>query len=66
MHVVTEPAALGHACQQRVELGGVGLQRAGRGRAGAAGGHRGGGLLAANKTMNRTAEAHPKLNKLPK
>jgi hypothetical protein len=34
LQVVTEPAALSHACKQRVELGGVVLQRAGRGRAG--------------------------------
>src|SRR5215208_6873951 len=65
LEVVTQAAALGQAREQPVELLGVVLQWTGRGRAGAAGGHRGGGLLAADKTMDRTARAYPKLNKLP-
>jgi hypothetical protein len=48
LQVVTEPAALGHACEQRVEPGGVALQRARRGRAGTASGHRQRWLLAAD------------------
>jgi hypothetical protein len=31
LRVVAQALALGHACEQRVELGGVVLQRAGRG-----------------------------------
>src|SRR5512132_3721643 len=40
LEVVTEPTALGHACQQRVELGGVALQWARRGLAQTTGRHR--------------------------
>jgi hypothetical protein len=65
LQVVTQAAALGQAREQDVELLGVVLQRTGRGRAGAAGGHRGGGLLAADRITDRTARAYPKLNKLP-
>jgi hypothetical protein len=43
LQVVAQAAALRHACKQRVELGGVVLQRAGSGWAGTAGGHRRGG-----------------------
>jgi hypothetical protein len=40
LQVVAQTTALGHAGEQRVELGGVVLQRAGCGWAGAAAGHR--------------------------
>ena len=65
MQVVAEAAALGQAAKQAIKLGGVVLQRAGRGRTRTAAGHRGGGLLAADTTMDRTARAYTKLNKLP-
>jgi len=65
LQVVTEPAALGQAREQGVKPLGVVLQRAGRGWARTAGGHRGSWLLAAGTTMDRTAGAYPSLNKLP-
>jgi hypothetical protein len=40
LQVVTQAAALGHACQQRVELGGLALQWARRGLAQTTGRHR--------------------------
>ena len=65
LQVVTEATALGQAREQGVEPLGVVLQRARRGRARSAGSHRGDRLLTANRTMDRTAEAYPNLNKLP-
>ena len=65
LQVVAEAAALGQAAKQAIKLGGVVLQRAGRGRTRTAAGHRGGGLLAADTTMDRTARTYAKLNKLP-
>ena len=65
LQVVAEAAALGQAGEQEVEPLRVGLQRAGRGWQGRRALIGGSGLLAADKTMNRTAEAYPKLNKLP-
>jgi hypothetical protein len=65
LQVVTEPAALGQAREQGVKPLGVVLERAGRGWARTAGGHRGSWLLAAGTTMDRTAGAYPRLNKLP-
>jgi len=65
LHVVVQTTALGHACQHRVELGGVGLQRAGCGWTGAAGGYSvwvapGGGWWGTGPR-----EPIPTLNKLP-
>ncbi len=65
LQVVADAATLGQAREHRIEPLGIVLQRAGCWRAGAAAGHRGGGLLAADRTMDRTAEAYPKPNKLP-
>src|SRR5215211_843729 len=65
VQIVTQAAALGQTREQGVESLGVSLQRTRRGRAAAAGGHRGSSLLAADWTMDRTAKAYPNLNKLP-
>src|SRR5215218_2297030 len=65
LQVVTEAAALGQAAKQAIKRGGVVLQRARRGWTRTAAGHRGGGLLAADTTMDRTARAYTKLNKPP-
>ena len=66
LQVVTQAAALGQAREQGVEPLGVVLQRAGRGRARTAGCSSAVvGSWQADRTMDRTAEAYPNLNKLP-
>jgi hypothetical protein len=57
LQVVAEAAALGQAREQGVELLSVVLKWTGGRRAGTAGGHRGGRLLAADRTTDRTAQA---------
>jgi hypothetical protein len=65
LQVVAEAATLRQAGELDVEPLGVGLQWARRGWARTSSGHRTGRLLAADRTMDRTAEAYPNLNELP-
>src|SRR5215207_8932756 len=65
LQIVTQAAALGQAREQGVEALGVVLKWTGRGRARTAGAHRRSLAPGGGQTMNRTAEAYPKLNKLP-
>jgi hypothetical protein len=68
LQVVTQTTALRQTREQGVEALGVVLKWTGRGRARTAGAHRRRWLSIApggGQTMNRTAEAYSKLNKLP-
>ena len=65
LQLVTQAAALGQAREQDVQALGVVLKWTGRGRARTAGAHRRSLAPGGGQTMNKTAEAYPKPNKLP-
>ena len=65
LQVVAEAATPSQAREHRIEPLGVVLERAGCWRVWAATGHRLGSAPAADRTIDRTAGAYPKLNKLP-